>query len=264
LSAEKTAQGVEDICPCGRYLFAGAHDIYRYYFIILISREAQISTIINKYQYIIINMAKDLDPKCKKCRRAGERLFLKGDRCNTPKCAIVKRNYAPGFHGPHQRTRVSDYGKQLREKQKARQQYGMLEKQFKLSFELAKKKSGNTGDVFIQILESRFDNVIYRLGFASSRSQARQLINHGHFSVNDRRMSIPSYSVKTGDIIKIKNNKKEAKYFKNISESLKNKEVPGWLNLNSQELSAKVLHLPAVDQVQPNFNVQMIIEYYSR
>ncbi len=209
-------------------------------------------------------MAKDLDPKCKKCRRAGERLFLKGERCSTPKCAIVKRNYVPGFHGPRQRVRISDYGKQLKEKQKARHQYNMLEKQFKLTFNEAKSKTGNTGEIFIQMLESRFDNVIYRLGFASSRPQARQLINHGHFTINDCRMSIPSYKVKTGDVIKIKNSKKEANYFKNIAETLKNKEVPGWLNFNDKELSAKMLHLPSMDQINPSFNIQMIIEYYSR
>ncbi|MEA3449564.1 MAG: 30S ribosomal protein S4 [Patescibacteria group bacterium] len=209
-------------------------------------------------------MAKDLDPKCKKCRRAGERLFLKGERCSTPKCAIVKRNYAPGFHGPRQRVRISDYGKQLKEKQKARYQYNMMEKQFRLTFERAKNKPGDTGEIFIQMLESRFDNTIYRIGFASSRAQARQLINHGHFTINDQRMSIPSYKVKVGDIIKIKNNKKEAKYFKNISEILKNKEVPGWINFDIKELKAKILHAPLMDQVNPSFNIQLIIEYYSK
>ena len=209
-------------------------------------------------------MAKDLDPKCKKCRRAGERLFLKGERCATPKCAIVKRNYAPGFHGPRQRSRVSDYGIQLKEKQKARRQYNMMEKQFRLTFDQAKKKTGNTGDIFLQMLESRLDNVVFRLGLAASRPQARQLINHGHFTLNDRRMDIPSYSVKTGDVIKIKNSKKGAKYFQNIEESLKNKELPSWLSLDKKDLSAKILQLPAGNEINPSFNIQMIIEYYSR
>lgn len=209
-------------------------------------------------------MAKDLNPKCKKCRRAQEKLYLKGDRCNTPKCAMVKRNYPPGFHGSKGYGRITGYGQQLREKQKAKQQYNLFEKQFRLLFEKAKGKTGDTGNIFMQMLEMRFDNVIYRLGLAASRSAARQAISHGHFTVNDRKMNIPSFMVKTGDIIKIKANKKGNKNFENISEKLKQKEIPGWLNLDLKEMQAKVLHEPKAESLNPNFNIQMIIEYYSR
>ena len=209
-------------------------------------------------------MAKDTSPKCKLCRRAGEKLFLKGERCNTAKCAMVKRNYPPGFHGSKKKYRVSDYGAQLTEKQKAKRQYNLLEKQFKLTFDKAKSQSGNAGDNFLKLLESRFDNTVYRLGFASSRPQARQLINHGLLTINGKKASIPSYQVRTGDVIKIKAIKQKAKIFTNLNDKLKKQEAPGWLNLDKKEISAKVLHSPDVSNLMPNFNVQMIIEYYSR
>ncbi len=209
-------------------------------------------------------MAKNLDAKCKQCRRAGEKLFLKGERCYTAKCAMVKRNYPPGFHGPKGRRRQTDYGLQLNEKQKAKRQYILLEQQFKLIFEKARRQSGNAGENFVKLLEMRLDNTIYRLGFAFSRPQARQLVNHGHFTVNGRKVNIPSCQLKKGDTIKIKSNKKQAKIFKNLSEKLKKKEVPGWLHLDTKELTAKVLHQPNMEAINPNFNVQMIVEYYSR
>jgi small subunit ribosomal protein S4 len=209
-------------------------------------------------------MAKDLNPKCKKCRRAGEKLFLKGDRCLTQKCAIVKRNFPPGCHGATNRARLTDYGQQLAEKQKAKRQYNMLEKQFKLTFDKASKHSGNTGENFLKLLESRFDNVVYRLGFASSRSQARQYISHGLFNINGKTVDIPSYSVKQGAEISIKTNKKDLKIFKELPEKLKGKEVPGWLNLDVKKMVAKVLHAPDMASIRPNFNVQVIVEYYSR
>lgn len=209
-------------------------------------------------------MGRNLDPKCKQCRRAGERLFLKGERCSLPKCAIVKRNYPPGFHGSRRSKRLTDYGQQLQEKQKVKRQYNLLEKQFKLTFERAKKKRGNTGDIFLELLETRFDNAIFRLGLASSRSQARQLINHGHFSVNNHRVSIPSYNLKIGDTIKIRSNKQGAKIFSKLPETMKNKEIPGWMNFDKKEMSAKVLSKPDQDSIATNFNMQMIIEYYSR
>jgi small subunit ribosomal protein S4 len=209
-------------------------------------------------------MSKNLDPKCKQCRRAGEKLFLKGDRCQTAKCAVVKRNYPPGAHGAKNKRRMTDYGTQLNEKQKAKRQYNMLEKQFRLTFEKASKKSGNVGEVFLQLLESRFDNMIYRLGFADSRSQARQMINHGLFMVNGRKLTIPSCILKTGDVVKIKTNKQSLTIFKSYKEKMKKKEVPGWLNYNQEDMSAKVLHLPTMDLIKPNFNIQMIVEYYSR
>jgi len=209
-------------------------------------------------------MAKDLSPKCKQCRRAAEKLYLKGERCNTTKCAMVKRNYPPGFHGPKGKKRLTDFGQQLMEKQKARKQYNLLEKQFKLTFERAKKQTGNTGDNFIKLLESRFDNILYRIGLGESRSQARQLINHGHFAINGKKVNIPSYQLKTGDTISINSNKKDLKIFKGLSDKLKKKEMPAWLNFDIKKLSAKVLHKPNVKDMTPNFNIQMIIEFYSK
>lgn len=209
-------------------------------------------------------MAKDLNPKCKQCRRAGEKLFLKGERCNTPKCAIVKRNYPPGFHGSKGKKRPTDYGLQLAEKQKAKRQYNVLEKQFKIFFERARRQQGNLGENFLKLLEMRLDNVIYRSGFASSRNQARQLVNHGLFTVNGKKVNVPSYVVKAGEIIKIKGNKKEAKFFNNLADKLKNFTAPGWLSLNKEIFEIKVVHLPKTEMIKSNFNIQMIVEYYSR
>ena len=150
-------------------------------------------------------MGRDLDPKCKQCRRLGEKLMLKGERCFSSRCAMVKRNYPPGFHGVKgSKHRHSDYSLQLAEKQKAKKQYHLLEKQFKLTFEKASKQPDNTGENLLRLLEMRLDNAVYRLGFASSRSQARQLVNHGHIQVNNRKVNIPSCQIKVGDIIKIK------------------------------------------------------------
>lgn len=202
--------------------------------------------------------------KCKLCRRAGEKLMLKGERCNTAKCAMVKRNYPPGFHGPKNRRRLTEYGQQLNEKQKAKRQYNLLEKQFKLIFDKAKKQTGNAGENFLKLLEMRLDNAMYRSGIAASRAQARQMVGHGLFTVNDITVDIPSYVLKTGDVIKIKNNKKGAKIFKNTSETLKNKEIPGWLNVDKKDIAVKILHEPDMKTINPTFNVQMIIEYYSK
>jgi len=202
--------------------------------------------------------------KCKLCRRAGEKLMLKGERCNTAKCAMVKRNYPPGFHGPKNRRRLTEFGQQLNEKQKAKRQYNLLEKQFKLIFDKAKGQAGNAGENFLKLLELRLDNVIYRSGLASSRAQARQMVGHGLFNVNDTTVNIPSYVVKTGDIVKIKNNKKGSKIFKNTTETLKDKEIPGWLNVDKKDIAIKILHHPDMKTINPTFNVQMIIEFYSK
>ena len=209
-------------------------------------------------------MAKDLNPKCKRCRRAGEKLFLKGERCQTQKCAVLKRNYAPGTSAGARRGRLTDYGMQLKEKQMAKRQYNMLEKQFKLTFDKASKQAGNTGENFLQLLESRFDNVVYRLGLAGSRPQARQFINHGLLTINGKKMDIPSYITKTGDVIAINASKKNVKIFKELPEKLKNKDVPGWLNLELKKMTAKVLHAPVIATINPTFNVQVIVEFYSR
>ncbi|MFZ4631875.1 MAG: 30S ribosomal protein S4 [Patescibacteria group bacterium] len=209
-------------------------------------------------------MGRNIDNKCKQCRRIGEKLFLKGDRCTTPKCAMIKRNYAPGFHGPKGHKRLSDYGLQLQEKQKAKKYYGLLEKQFRLTYAKASTKQGDAGKNFLRLLEMRLDNVIYRLGWASSRAQARQLVAHGHFTVNDRKTDIPSFSVKLGQVIKIRKSSLSNRFFKNLGEKLKKSERPSWLNLDVKDLSAKALHEPKDTDLPQNINVQMIIEYYSK
>ncbi|NCB21055.1 MAG: 30S ribosomal protein S4 [Clostridia bacterium] len=210
-------------------------------------------------------MGRNLDSKCQQCRRVGEKLFLKGDRCFTAKCAIVKRNYPPGFHGPIKgRRKLSNYGTQLAEKQKAKKYYNVMEKQFRLTFEKAAAKSGDAGKNFLRTLEMRLDNVIFRSGFASSRGQARQLVNHGHFEVNGVKTDIPSFIVKAGQEIAVRQRISKSPYFKEITESLKKAEVPAWLNLQAKDLRAKVLHEPADNDLPQNINVQMIIEYYSK
>lgn len=209
-------------------------------------------------------MARNLDPKCKQCRRVGEKLFLKGERCYGVKCAIVKRNYPPGAHGAKGRTRQTEYGLQLQEKQKAMKQYRLLEKQFNITFTKAKKQSGNLSENFLKLLESRLDNAVFRSGLALSRDKARQLVSHGHFTVNNRKVNIPSYQVKAGDVIKVKDSSKRNKYFSKLSEALKKTEAPGWINLEAKELSVKILHQPSGDELKTNLNMQMIVEYYSR
>lgn len=211
-------------------------------------------------------MGKNLDSKCKQCRRIGEKLFLKGERCSSTKCAMVKRNYPPGFHGPKGKKRSSDYGLQLNEKQKAKKLYGLNEKQFRISFDKVQKKGGDVGGNFLRYLEMRLDNVIYRSGFASSRVQARQMVNHGHFSINDRKVNIPSYQVKIGQIIKIKKSSKNNRNFRDLPESLKNfsSDQKSWLAVDPKELSIKVLHEPRQQDMPSNIKAHMIIEFYSK
>ncbi len=209
-------------------------------------------------------MSKYLGPKCKLCRREGEKLMLKGERCRTAKCAIVKKNYPPGIHGAKGRARQSGYNMQLREKQKAKRIYNLLEKQFKISFIRALKQKGDTGENLFKILETRLDNVIYRLGIADSRAQARTLVSHGHFLINDKPVNIPSYNVRPGDIIKIKELSRTGKQFLNLAEKLKKIEVPGWLNFEIKNFSAKILHQPAKENFEMKINVPLIVEFYSR
>jgi small subunit ribosomal protein S4 len=210
-------------------------------------------------------MAKELDAKCRKCRRLGEKLFLKGDRCNTASCAIVKRNYPPGMHGAKGATRrISGYGIQLREKQKAKRLYGVLETQFRNYFDKAKKLKGDTSELLVQLLEVRLDNVIYRLGYASSRSMARQMVSHGMFMVNGKKVNIPSYKVKTGDVITVRDNKANKKIFENIKERLKKHETPSWLSMDSDKLEGKVLSVPQGDELKQIFDPKLIVEFYSR
>lgn len=209
-------------------------------------------------------MSKYLGPKCKLCRREGEKLMLKGERCYTGKCAIVKKNYPPGVHGPKGRARQSGYNLQLREKQKAKRIYNLLEKQFELSFNKARRQKGDVGENLLKILETRLDNVVYRLGLAKSRAQGRILTNHGHFTVNGKKVNIPSFNVKTGDIIKVKSRSRNGKQFANLADRLKKTEIPGWLNFDLKDMSAKVLHQPTPESLEMKINNQMVVEFYSR
>ncbi|HRH21977.1 MAG TPA: 30S ribosomal protein S4 [bacterium] len=200
---------------------------------------------------------------CSLCRTAGKKLFLKGDKCNSPKCALTKRPTPAGMHGAKRPAKKSQYGEQLAEKQHAKKMYGMRERQFRTMFEKAQKK-GDAGENLLRALETRFDNVIFRLGYASSRAQARQMVNHGLFVINDEQVDIPSYQVKAGDIIKIKKNKLQKKVFLNIDEKLKKATVPGWLNYDAMEKEAKVLHVPAKEDLEKSINSQIIVEFYSK
>ncbi len=210
-------------------------------------------------------MAKNLDSKCKLCRRAGEKLFLKGDRCLSPKCAMVRRPYAPGVHGQNPSRGRSEFGRQLSMKQKIKRLYGVLERQFRHHFEESKLRQGATGDLLLQRLECRLDNVVYRLGFASSRTAARQLVAHKFFTVNGKRMNIASYEAKIGDVIALKASKEEKTLTKNRIEILKNKkDVPHWLVLDADKLEGKVLALPSREDVGISVDAQMVVEYYSK
>jgi small subunit ribosomal protein S4 len=211
-------------------------------------------------------VARYIGPVCKLCRREGEKLFLKGERCFTPKCAIEKRNQPPGQHGQSRtfRRKASDYSLQLREKQKARRIYGVLERQFRRYYADASRRSGVTGAALLQYLESRLDNVVFRLGFAASRKQARQLVAHGHFTVNGRKVSVASYLVKPGDVVAVAEGSRKNQYFAEISKGLKSARTPTWLNVNGQQLSGSILNLPSRDQIDTAVKEQLIIEFYSR
>lgn len=206
-----------------------------------------------------------IDSKCKLCRRAGEKLFLKGDRCLSPKCAMVRRPYAPGIHGHNPSRGGSEFGRQLAMKQKIKRLYGVMERQFRHHFDEVRKSRGVTGDQLISRLERRLDNVIYRLGFAVSRSQAKQLVSHKMFEVNGKRVNIPSFEVRVNDTIVLKQNKKDKQFFKNQEEILKNKkDVPHWLALDADKQTGKVLALPAREDVGVRVDAQMVVEYYSK
>ena len=211
-------------------------------------------------------MARYRGPVCKLCRREGEKLYLKGDRCYTAKCAVEKRSYPPGMHGRRAqfRRKTSDFGLQLREKQKTRRIYGVLERQFRRYFREAEKRRGLTGDNLLQILESRLDNIVYRLGFASSRAEARQLVRHGHFDVNERKTNIPSYLVKPGDRIVVRDRSKNRVYFKDLVAEMEHRFLPEWLSIDVETLSGRVLALPTRDQIDVPIDEHLVIEYYSR
>jgi len=210
-------------------------------------------------------MANTIDSKCKLCRRAGEKLFLKGDRCLSPKCAMVRRPYAPGVHGQNPSRGRSEFGRQLSMKQKIKRIYGVMERQFRHHFEESKLRQGATGDLLLQRLECRLDNVVYRLGFATSRVAARQLVGHKFFTVNGKRMNVPSYEVKIGDVIALKGIKENKTVTKNRMEVLKNKnDVPHWLALDAPKLEGKILALPSREDVGISVDAQMVVEYYSK
>lgn len=211
-------------------------------------------------------MARYIGPVCKLCRREGEKLYLKGERCFTPKCAIEKRNQPPGQHGASRtfRRKVSDYGVQLREKQKARRIYGVLERQFRRYYADAARRSGVTGAALLQYLEARLDNVVYRLGFASSRKQARQFITHGHFTVNGKKVNVPSYLVKPNDKIAVAEGSRQDVVFAELEKGLKSARTPSWLTVDARQLSGTVLNLPSRDQIDTAVKEQLIIEFYSR
>ncbi len=212
-------------------------------------------------------MAKYRGPVCKLCRREGEKLFLKGGRCFTPKCAFERRGYAPGQHGKSsqfRRKRDSDYSRQLRAKQKARRVYGILERQFRRYYEVSLQRRGLTGLNLLQILESRLDNVVYRLGYADSRAQARLLVTHGHFSVNGRRTDVPSMLVSMNDTVSVRNESRSRTFFKNLPDFAEEKNIPAWLSRDVKGLSGVVLRLPERSEIDGNLQEQLIVEYYSR
>lgn len=212
-------------------------------------------------------MARYTGPVCKLCRREGEKLFLKGERCFSPKCAIDRRAYPPGQHGKDaqwRRSRTSDFGLQLRAKQKAKRVYGVLEKQFRKYYKQALKTRGLTGLTLLQILESRFDNVIYRLGFASSRAQARQLVNHGHFLVNGRRTNVPSMQIKPGDEIEIREGSRNKTLVKDLFAVAEERSVPEWVTRDVKKMTGGITRLPERSEIDANLNEQLIVGYYSR
>ncbi|HHV31388.1 30S ribosomal protein S4 [Caproiciproducens sp. LBM24188] len=208
-------------------------------------------------------MARYTDSVCKQCRREGQKLFLKGQRCYTDKCAVVRRQYAPGQHGQG-RKKTSEYGLQLRAKQMTKHYYGVLESQFRGYYELATHKEGKTGDELLTILESRLDNVIYRLGWATSRPEARQLVVHGHFTVNGKRVDIPSYLTKVGDVISIQDKSRSSEKIKAVLEATSAHPVVKWLDLNRNTLEGKVIAMPTRDEIDLAVDETLIVELYSK
>ena len=206
-------------------------------------------------------MSRYTDANCKLCRREGQKLFLKGERCYSTKCALEKRNYAPGQHG-QARKKQSEYGNQLREKQKAKRFYGVQETQFRNMFDKAAKKSGKTGDNLLIMLETRLDNAVFRLGFAASRKEARQLVTHGHFTINGKKANIPSMEVKAGDVIAVKSRSQQSPKFKEIRDM--QITVPQWMDVDVNKLEGKILALPTREQIDTPIAENLIVELYSK
>jgi len=208
-------------------------------------------------------MARYTQAVCRLCRREGEKLFLKADRCYTDKCALERRKYPPGQHWQN-RPKPSDYGLQLREKQKLKRIYGVLERQFRRYFEIASKKKGVTGEALMQLLETRLDNVVQRLGFATGIRSARQIVSHGHVLVNGRNVNIPSYNVKPGDIIEIKEKSKNLEVIKESLEKAQHRGIPSWLELDAQNMRGKVLRIPSREEIPVTAREQLVVELYSK
>jgi len=208
-------------------------------------------------------MARYIDAVCKLCRREGDKLFLKGLKCSSPKCPFARRSYAPGQHGQN-KPKVSNYGVQLREKQKVKRMYGVLEKQFRRYFYIASKTKGVTGKVLLQLLERRLDNTIYRIGFAVSRAQARQIVRHNFIYLNAKRVNIPSYLVGKDDLIEIKSKERLRNKVKENLEMTKDRTVPSWLEVDTKELKAKILRLPEKEDIPSDIQEQLIVELYSK
>ena len=209
-------------------------------------------------------MARYTGAVCRLCRREGQKLFLKGDRCYTEKCALERRSYAPGQHGNARNKKLSEYGLQLREKQKARRYYGVLESQFESYFEMASKRKGMTGENLLAILESRLDNVVYRLGFAMSRAEARQLVRHGHFTVDGKKVNIPSFLVKTGMTVELAENSRSLDKIKGSLEANASRVVPKWLDFDAKNMVAKVVAVPAREDIDLPIEEHLIVELYSK
>ena len=209
-------------------------------------------------------MARNLDAKCRQCRREGEKLFLKGEKCYTDKCAIERRGYAPGQHGQKSGSRLSDYGKQLREKQKMRRIYGLLERQFRKTYFEAARSKGVTGERLLQLLETRLDNVAYRMGFGASRTEARQVVRHNAILVNGKRVNIPSYQVRPGDLIEVREKSKAQLRIKAAAEAAESRGVPEWVEVDAKALKGTFKSLPARADLPSTVNESMIIELYSK
>lgn len=208
-------------------------------------------------------MARYTGAVCRQCRREGQKLFLKGDRCYSDKCALTRRAYAPGQHG-QSRKKTSEYGIQMRAKQKAKRFYGVLEGQFSKYFDIAERKPGMTGENLLRILESRIDNVVYRVGFASSRKEARQLVRHGHYIVNGRRVNIPSYQLKAGDVLAVAQKSLSNDKIKAVVEANGSRPVPKWLDVNKDKLEARVIELPKREDIDLDVEESLIVELYSK
>jgi small subunit ribosomal protein S4 len=209
-------------------------------------------------------MARYAGPVCRLCRREGMKLFLKGERCYGEKCAIERRNVPPGQHGKGRRARMAGYGLQLREKQRVKRMYGVLESQFRRYFKEADRRRGVTGETLLQLLEGRLDNIVYRLGFATSRPQARQLVRHGHFTVNGRRADIPSYAVRAGDTVEVRPSSSKNPVIVYAMEEVKGRGVPEWLEIDGEKLTGRLASVPTRDQLNLPIQEQLIVELYSK